>query len=110
DVPVVEPPKQAVPGDVVLVEGSFLLRPELRGGFDFVVWVETSFETAEARGVARDAAALGGEENARRLYRVRYHAAQRMHLDEIDVGRDAAAVVANDDLERPTLRLRNQTS
>jgi uridine kinase len=107
DAPIDDVPRTAASGDVVLVEGSFLLRPELRDGFDYVVFVETSFETAERRGVARDAAGLGGEEAARRLYRVRYHAAQRLHFDEIDVDRDATAVVGNEILDRPTLRLRS---
>jgi len=107
DAPIDDVPRTANPGDVVVLEGSFLLRPELRDGFDYVVFVETSFETAERRGVARDAAGLGGEETARRLYRVRYHAAHRLHFDEIDVDRDASAVVGNEDLDRPTLRLRS---
>jgi uridine kinase len=110
DVAIDEEPHRVRAGDIVLVEGSFLLRPELRGGFDYAVFVRASFETAERRGASRDAVALGSEDNARRLYRVRYHAAQRIHLDEIDVERDADAVFDTEDLERPVLRFRDDSA
>ncbi len=39
---------------VVIVEGSYVIRPELRGYYDLRVWVEAPYEVRLARGVARD--------------------------------------------------------
>jgi uridine kinase len=42
------------PRGVVVVEGVFALRPELRDLYDVTAWVETPFEVCLARGLARD--------------------------------------------------------
>lgn len=46
------------------------------------MWGDTGEETATRRGIARDAAALGGEQAARAAYESRYAAAFRMYVDE----------------------------
>jgi uridine kinase len=93
------------PDDLVLVvDGSFLQKPEVRDGWDVVVHLWCPFDAAERRGVARDAAALGGEAAARDLFRGRYHAAQRRYLDEVDPVSRADIVVDHRDPQRPTLR------
>jgi uridine kinase len=103
DAPVEDPPEHAPPGSIVILDASFLLRPEVRDHFDYRILVQTSFEIAEARGVRRDAAALGGEDEATRLYRTRYHEAQRIHFREARPLEYADAIVVNDDVERPVL-------
>ena len=93
------------PDDLVLVvDGSFLQKPEVRDGWDVVVHLRCPFDAAERRGVARDADALGGEAAARDLFRRRYHAAQRRYLDEVDPESRADIVVDHRDPQRPTLR------
>jgi uridine kinase len=67
DLAIDEAPHRVRAGDIVLVEGGFLLRPELRERFDYAVFVQASFETAERRGASRDAVALGSEDNAARV-------------------------------------------
>jgi uridine kinase len=42
------------PGGIVIVEGVYALRSELRGFFDFTIWVECPVEERLARGVVRD--------------------------------------------------------
>jgi hypothetical protein len=49
---------------VLVVDGSFLQRAELRDHWDEVIYFGVAFEVALARGVARDAAALGGRDAA----------------------------------------------
>lgn len=99
-----EPPVAVAPDAVVVVDGSFLQRAELAGLWDRVVFVETSLAVARARGVARDAAALGGEEAAGRSYDLRYHAAARRYLAEVDPAGRADHVLLNDEPEAPSVR------
>ena len=106
DTPVELAPKKAVPGSVVIVDGSFLLRPEIRKYFDYRVFVQTSFEEAQARGVKRDSKVLGSE--AERLYQQPYHAAQRIYLKEADPLRFADVLFVNEDVNAPSFHLFSQ--
>jgi len=103
----VEAPRlQAARGSIGIFDASFLLRPEVRDAFDYRVFVQTSFEEAESRGVRRDAAALGGEDEARRLYRVRYHEAQRIYFREAHPLEHADVIFVIDDVANPVLFVR----
>jgi uridine kinase len=42
------------PGTVVVVEGVYMLRPELRDAYDFRVWIDCPRHVRLARGIARD--------------------------------------------------------
>lgn len=91
---------EAQQGEIFLLDASFLLRPEVVDSFDYRIFVHADFEHAEHRGVKRDAADLGGEEEARRLYRLRYHEAQLLYFREADPIRHADLVVHNNDPSR----------
>ncbi|MFI8567953.1 hypothetical protein ACIGGF_15485 [Rhodococcus sp. NPDC078407] len=81
----VDDPLEPVPIDaIVVVDGTFLHRPPLPDYWDYTVFVDTPMDVAQARGVARDADALGGEPAAVRAFEQRYHAACRIYLDEVD--------------------------
>lgn len=41
-------------GGVVIVEGNYVIRPELRGYYDLRIWVEAPYELRLRRGLARD--------------------------------------------------------
>jgi uridine kinase len=92
------------PDGVLVVDGSFLQRPELASHWDVVVWLAVPVEVAEARGVARDADRLGGRDEAQRLFRTRYHAAGRRYVAEVGPEQRADVVVDNTDLAAPFLR------
>lgn len=77
--------------DVVLLEGIFLLRRDLRRRYDLALWVECSFETALSRALARNQEGLTPERLAED-YRTIYFPAQRVHFER-DAPRDAAHVV-----------------
>lgn len=92
------------PDDLVLVvDGSFLQRRDLADAWDVTVYLRAEFATARARGAARDARLLGSEAEAGRLFEVRYHAACRRYLDEVDPEGAADIVVDNDDPRQPQL-------
>ena len=65
---------------VVVVDGSFMQKPELAGRWDVVVYLDTSLDVVRARGTRRDADLFGGRAEAERAYDVRYHAAARRYL------------------------------
>jgi uridine kinase len=54
----------ASPDTVLVVDGSFLQRKELRDHWDEVIYLDVAFDVALARGVARDTAAFGGRDAA----------------------------------------------
>lgn len=103
DRPFRPPWEVAARGSIVLVDGVFLHRPALIHHLDFRIFVEVSFETAVRRGVARDAAAFGGEALVRELYRRRYMPAQRAYLESCQARGRAHLIVKQDDLEDPRL-------
>jgi uridine kinase len=98
-----EPAILAPAGAILIVDGSFLQRPELRPHWDVVVFVHTDFDTAQHRGSARDAAAFGGVDQARAAFATRYHAANRRYLAAVDPETKADVVIDNNDLNHPAL-------
>ncbi|MCB1268980.1 MAG: uridine kinase [Microthrixaceae bacterium] len=103
DVPTDDGPFDAEPGDVLIVDGSFLQKPEIRRSWDLVVFLRASFAAAAERGARRDAELLGGLDAARAAFRDRYHAAQRRYLAECDPEHLADVVVDVEDPTAPTV-------
>jgi uridine kinase len=104
DAPVEAPLEEAPPDAVLVFDGIFLQRPELRAHFDYRIFVEASFEVTVARAVVRDGPHLGDEAAVRARYARRYVPGQRLYLAACDPEARADAVVGNDDPDRPTLR------
>ena len=93
-------PVSVPPGAVVLVEGIFLHRPELRDAWDFSIFLRTTFEVTVARAIERD----GGDGDAvRRSYQQRYVPGQQLYLREADPERHADWVVDHDDPQSPSI-------
>lgn len=90
--------------DLVLVEGIFLLKRELRRHYDLSVWIECSFETALQRAIARGQEGLSREETIA-AYRTIYFPAQGIHFGRDEPRAAAGLVVENDPrLRRPAGR------
>ena len=104
DRPIDEPPTTVPADTVVIVDGCFLQRPELAPYWDYRIFVNTSFETARARGIQRDAEFFGDSQRAKELYDVRYHPACRVYLESVQPMRTTDLVVDNDDIDRPGIR------
>ncbi len=84
----VEPVWLTGPADAVLViDGIFLNRPELRGLWDFSIWLETSPQTAAERMSRRD-----GTTSVRQ----RYLDGRALYLADADPRAAASVVVDND--------------
>jgi uridine kinase len=95
---------------VLIVDGSFLQRPEISGHWDQRIFVNTSFGVALARGIARDASALGGEAETKIAYESRYHAAARLYINQVHPAEGATIVIDNDNLEHPQLHVQGGAS
>lgn len=83
--------------ELVVVDGIFLLRPELNDLWTFRVFVHVEPEESVRRGVARDGL------ETEQLYRARYAPGQRRYLDAVQPASLADAVVDNTDVDRPRL-------
>jgi uridine kinase len=81
--------------DVVVVEGIYLLKRELRAHHDVSLWIDCSFETALERALARGQEGLPIDETVR-VYRTIYFPAQEIHFARDEPRAAATAVIAND--------------
>lgn len=81
----VDRPAVRVPADTILiVDGTFLARPELADCWDVHIFLRTRRETSRARGMARDIAAGGDPEQVKMIYDQRYVPAFDLYLSEAD--------------------------
>lgn len=86
---------------VLLFDGVFLHRPELRAYWDFSVFLRVEFSASLPRAEAREPAAARDE--IRRIYATRYVPGQRLYLAEVQPEAQASLVVDNNDLARPRI-------
>jgi uridine kinase len=81
--------------DIILLEGIFLLKRDLRHHYDASIWVDCTYETALERALRRGQEGLPPEETARAFHTI-YFPAQELHRLR-DTPREAATLVfAND--------------
>jgi uridine kinase len=103
----VDAPAKTAPDEAILVfDGVFLQRPELRDHWDYRVFVKASFETTLRRAMQRDRGLFGTPEQVRHRYESRYIPGQRLYLERCEPEGTADVVVENDDVDRPSLRAR----
>jgi uridine kinase len=101
-------PVEVAPRDaVLLVDGVFLLRPELAGSWELGIFVSVRFDEVLRRALARDVALFGSREEVERRYLERYIPGQRIYLAEARPVENADVVVVNDDPGNPVLRRRS---
>lgn len=102
DRPLGEPERVAPEDAVLLLDGIFLLRPELRVHLDWTLFLHVDFETALARALAREQGRVGADEaETRRIYARRYLPAQSLYFDEVRPRECADLVVDNGRIEAP---------
>jgi uridine kinase len=88
---------------VLLFNGVFLLRPELRSYWEFIIFVETAFEVTLVRAQQRDLALFGAVAEVTKRYEQRYMPGQRLYLEECQPKERATVVVENNDPWHPVL-------
>lgn len=82
---------------ILLFDGVFLLRPELRAHWDYSIFVEASFEVTLERAMKRDLSLFGNASEVRRRYETRYIPGQKIYLKECRPKEIADAIVDNND-------------
>lgn len=105
DCPVEQNPQLASARAILIVDGTFLQRPELRDGWDLTIFVETSECVAEQRGIHRDVDHLRGMEAAQRLYADRYRPAFDLYERLCEPASSADFIFSNDDFDHPAIRV-----
>ena len=91
-------------GDAILLfDGVFLLRPELRSHWDYAIFVRAAFDITVARAESRDLYLFGSATGVRERYESRYVPGQRLYFADADPEAHADVVVVNDDPTSPVL-------
>src|SRR5262249_30740790 len=82
-------------GGVILFEGVFLFKRQVRPLFDLARWVEGTFETALERALSRGQEHLPANETVR-AYETIYFPAQRIHFERDEPRSSADLLIHND--------------
>jgi uridine kinase len=93
----------AGPVSILLVDGVFLLRPELRDYWELGIYLYVDRPTALERGIARDSLRSGDADLERRLYLERYGPGQDLYELEASPSGHADLVIDNTLLSEPVL-------
>jgi uridine kinase len=101
DTAVDEPVRQAGKGTVLLFDGVFLQRPELRGCWELSIFVDVSPDETVRRALVRDAELFGDAGIVRERYRRRYLPAQQLYRADAQPAERADVVIDNEDPARP---------
>jgi uridine kinase len=99
DAPVNVPEAQANVGDILVFDGIFLHRPELRPYWEFSIFLEVDVAVSVRRCAQRD----GGSPDPLSPENRRYVAGQQLYLRECEPQRHASVVINNNDLDAPYL-------
>ena len=91
------PGAQAAAGDILVFDGIFLHRPELRGYWDYSIFLEVGFAISIPRGAQRD----GTPSDPHAPENRRYVEGQQLYLHACDPRRYATVVINNETLESP---------
>jgi uridine kinase len=97
DRPVSAPSRVAAPGDILLLDGIFLHRPELRAYWDYSIFLEVTFAVSIPRGAQRGE----GSPNPAAPSNQRYVRGQELYLRTCEPTRFATFTINNDDLLAP---------
>lgn len=84
---------------VLVIDGIFLNRPQLRDLWDWSIWLDVPFETAFARMALRD----GSDPDPDAPANARYRQGQELYLDEARPREAASVIVDNTDFARPRI-------
>lgn len=88
---------------ILLIDGVFLLRSELRAHWDLSIFVEADFENTVARAELRDRELFGSTAAVRDRYESRYVPGQRIYLEQEQPKSFANIVFVNNDFDRPRI-------
>lgn len=88
---------------ILLADGCFLQRPQLRPYWDFVIFVDVDFADVLRRGVERDQAWMGSAAEAEARYHGKYLPGERRYVREVRPREVADVAVDNRDFTAPRI-------
>lgn len=103
DEPIVEEWTRAERDAVLLFDGVFLLRPQLRDSWDLSIYLRVGWDEVLRRVVARDSSWMGPPKDVRERYLTRYIPGQRLYHDEASPEDVADIVIDNSNFSEPEL-------
>ena len=106
DEKVAAPEEEASDDSILLFDGVFLLRPELRVFWDFSIFVRAGFDETLRRAEERDRELMGGAQAVRERYRKRYIPGQELYFRRCAPQDVADVVIDNTDVSQPRLARR----
>ena len=105
DEPVDSPSLVAAPGAILLLDGVFLLGPQLRSHWDHKIFVHVDFGVSVERACRRDAVDEDSRHVMKELYQQRYVPGQKLYLESCRPRESADIEVNNNDPAAPTIRI-----
>jgi len=103
DAPVEAVPVTVPERAVLVFDGVFLLRPELRELWDLSVYLRVPSSIVLERALIRDVGVLGTPDEVRRRYEARYLPGQALYQSECDPEGHADVLVDNTDFANPVV-------
>ncbi|MBP1466453.1 hypothetical protein EYB53_012130 [Candidatus Chloroploca sp. M-50] len=97
DAPIIVAEAQALPGDILVFDGIFLHRPELRGYWDYSIFLHVNVEVSVQRCAQRD----GGSPDPHAPENRRYVEGQQIYLREATPHQHASVVINHNDVAQP---------
>jgi uridine kinase len=88
---------------VVVVDGAYLLHPELAGHWDYIIWLDIDIETMVERARRRDVAWMESEQRVVEHYRRNWTPRHEFYERPIDPRSRAHAVIDNRNLRYPVI-------
>jgi uridine kinase len=85
--------RQAAPGSILLFDGVFMLRPELRGCWDLSIYLHVDPEVSLRRALLRDLDLFGSAQEIEKRYLRRYLPGQALYRAEANPGEAADCVI-----------------
>jgi uridine kinase len=103
DVPFPKRSTEVPCGAIVIIDGIFLLRSDLRQYWDYTIWVDIDWDSMLDRAAKRDVAWMGSAEIVLDRYRAFWIPTHELYEAEINPQRHANAIVDNRHPEAPSL-------
>jgi uridine kinase len=107
DLPISNSFEKATSDTILVVDGSFSLRNELRNEWDVSIYLQVDYAIAEDRASLRDAEMFSSSEIARKVTKFRYHGAHKIHEELAVPKKIATFVVLNNDPSSPIIVAKN---
>jgi uridine kinase len=92
-----------------MMDGVFLLRPELDACRDYRIWVDVSFRVALEWAKQRDVSLMGSEEEVLARYRARDSPGQQLYLETVHPLERADTLVYNEHPAHPGVKFRQSS-